>query len=154
MRSVAVPTAAIAAATMLLGAIDANAVRQPNFLFIITDDQDRDLGSFSVMPNAQKIFNGGLNFSSAYVASPICCPSRTALFSGRQPHNIGDVTLGWCGNFSAQRENTFTTSLSQVGYRIGQFGAYSSRVHLIYTLRAAGLTPVVGLDHGVLRHRA
>ena len=114
-----------AAAGTLLAATLASASKQPNFLFLITDDQDRGgLGSFSVMPNTQRlIFNAGLNFSSAFVSSPVCCPSRTSLFSGRQPHNIGDVTLGWCGNFSQDRENTFTTSLGNAGYRIGQFGA-------------------------------
>lgn len=100
-------------------------IGRPNFLFLLTDDQDRDLGSFSVLPDVvSEIFNQGLNFTEAYVDSPKCCPSRTSLFTSRMAHNLGDVTQGWCGNFSAQKDNTFTTTLGAAGYAIGQFGKW------------------------------
>lgn len=99
---------------------------KPNFLFIITDDQDIELNSLSVMPSVtQQLVEAGMTFDRAYVDSPKCCPSRTSLFSGRLSQNLQAPSLGWCGNFTAQRDNTWTTSLGQQGgYVIGQFGKW------------------------------
>lgn len=113
-----------AAALCLGAAAAAVAVTKPNILMLITDDQDAHLGSLDVMPNTQRrFFDEGMSFTNAFVASPVCCPSRTALFSGRMPHNIGDTTMGWCGNFSANRENTFMASLKSAGYTMAQVRA-------------------------------
>lgn len=110
---------------VLAGAVGAVSARSPNILFVITDDQDADLGSLSVMPTVQsRIFDEGLQFDAAFVASPICCPSRTALFSGRYPHNLNDNSLGWCGNFTAQREDNFLTAIKSAGWTVGQFGKW------------------------------
>jgi N-acetylglucosamine-6-sulfatase len=71
----------------------------PNFLFIITDDQD-DIDSYTVMPSIRNdIVGKGAKLSNSFVTSPICCPSRTSLFSGRFPHNLDDDIDGWCGNY-------------------------------------------------------
>jgi len=136
--------AALAAAALAAGVASAS---RPNILFLITDDQDWHLGSLDVMPatkvrvcqrggckltatkqctpSQSLIYDAGLTFTRAYVDSPICCPSRTSTFSGRLPHNLGDSSLGWCGNFTQQRENTWTTSLGlNAGYRVGQFGKW------------------------------
>ena len=100
---------------------------RPNFLVILVDDLDVELGSASseAMPALHELLvSQGLNFSAAHVTSPICCPSRTSLFSGRYPHNLGDDTLGWCGNFSAQREDNFLTALGHSGYAVQQVGKW------------------------------
>ena len=100
---------------------------KPNFIFIIVDDMDNGyLNSTSVMPNlVSNIIEQGITFTSAYVTSPKCCPSRTSLFSGRMPHNIGDIEHGWCGNFTANRENNWLTSLNQNNdYTIMQVGKW------------------------------
>lgn len=111
---------------LLLALVCAAVSALPNLLFIITDDQDVELGSLDVMPRLQEeIINPGMAFTRAYVDAPVCCPSRTSLFSGRLSHNLQDQSLGWCGNFTAQRENTFTTSLAaHAGYVVGQFGKW------------------------------
>lgn len=43
----------------------------------------------SAMPNLSKLSESGVRFSNAYVASPICSPSRTALITGRYPQRCG-----------------------------------------------------------------
>jgi arylsulfatase A-like enzyme len=63
-------------------------------------------------------------FNHSYVSSPICCPSRTSLFTGRLPHNLADPALGWCGNFSSQMDNSFTNAIAAGGYTVGQFGKW------------------------------
>lgn len=102
------------------------AARRPNIVFFLTDDEDTTLmnlgGGMAVLPTVRdSIFGAGVNLSAgAYVSSPICCPSRGSLFSGRYSHNIGDPVLGWCGNFTGVREDTMLTALSLAGYNVGQ----------------------------------
>jgi hypothetical protein len=97
----------------------------PNFLLVEVDDMDAELGSSNVMPNLKRwLVSGGLNFTSAHVTSPICCPSRTSLFSGRYPHNLGDNTADWCGNFTEQREDTLLVALGNAGYAVSQVGKW------------------------------
>jgi N-acetylglucosamine-6-sulfatase len=99
----------------------------PNFLFFLVDDMDDGtLSSLSSLPVlASDIITEGILFSNTVVSSPVCCPSRTSLFSGRMPHNIGDVEHGWCGNFTAQREDNFLLALKErANYTIGQIGKW------------------------------
>ena len=47
---------------------------RPNFVFILTDDQDALFNSSSHMSYLQRhVVNEGITFESAYVATPICC---------------------------------------------------------------------------------
>ncbi len=104
--------------------------RRPNIVFFFTDDEDATLmnigGGMEVLPTVRdSIFRAGINLTAgSFVSSPICCPSRGSLFSGRYSHNLGDPSLGWCGNFSQVREDTMLTALSLAGYTVGQFGKW------------------------------
>jgi arylsulfatase A-like enzyme/endonuclease YncB( thermonuclease family) len=62
--------------------------KRPNILFFVTDDQR--IGSMDVMPKTLRWFaNEGLTYSNAFVTTPLCCPSRSSIFSGRYTHNHG-----------------------------------------------------------------
>jgi N-acetylglucosamine-6-sulfatase len=77
------------------------------------------------MPHyARRLRDEGLHLRNAFVATPKCCPSRTALLSGRFPHRLADATLGWCGDFiAAGRWNaTFVAGIKAQGYATGFFG--------------------------------
>jgi arylsulfatase A-like enzyme len=64
----------------------------PNILVIVTDDQ-RDDDFLPVMPNVRRLFKQqGTRFSNAFVTTPLCCPSRGSIFSGRYVHNHGILT--------------------------------------------------------------
>lgn len=61
---------------------------QKNIIILLTDDQDERLGSMRAMPyTLEHIGAAGVNMSNFFVNTPICCPSRTTLLSGRWNHN-------------------------------------------------------------------
>lgn len=62
--------------------------KPPNFLFVITDDQDLELDSVSYTPLIQKhLRDKGTFFRNHFVTTALCCPSRVSLWTGRQAHN-------------------------------------------------------------------
>ncbi|KAK1961216.1 sulfatase [Colletotrichum sublineola] len=79
-------------ATLALGAIAVVAQdvqqRQPNIVFIMTDDQDEQLGSLDYMPYVQKHFvKEGTYYRKHFCTIAICCPSRVSLLTGQAAHN-------------------------------------------------------------------
>ncbi|KAF2635653.1 Arylsulphatase [Massarina eburnea CBS 473.64] len=72
-----------------------NGTSKPNFVFIITDDQDLHLSSMDYMPFVQKHFGqGGTFYKRHYCTISICCPSRVSLLTGKAAHNtnVTDVS--------------------------------------------------------------
>jgi arylsulfatase A len=67
--------------------------RPPNIIFILADDLGvNDLGIYGRKehrtPHLDRLAAEGLRFTTAYVASPICSPSRAALMTGRAPARL------------------------------------------------------------------
>ena len=61
---------------------------KPNIVFILTDDQDIELGSLDYMPLVQKhLINEGTLFKRHYCTTAICCPARVTLWTGKNAHN-------------------------------------------------------------------
>ena len=74
--------------------------KKPNFIFILTDDQDLHLDSLSYMPQLKKhITDQGTAFEKHYCTIAICCPSRVSLLTGRAAHNtnVTDVSPPYGG---------------------------------------------------------
>ena len=95
----------------------------PNVLIIVVDDQR--LGSLDVMPDVVDGFGGGgTEFTNAYVTTPLCCPSRGSIFTGRYAHNhhvsanAGDAVQG------LDQTTTLAYYLKNAGYRTGIYGKY------------------------------
>jgi N-acetylglucosamine-6-sulfatase len=60
----------------------------PNIIVVLTDDQDLRLSSMVAMPYTMKhIAKEGANMTNFFVNTPICCPSRATILSGRVYHN-------------------------------------------------------------------
>jgi arylsulfatase A-like enzyme len=69
--------------------------QQPNFIFILTDDQRYDsLGctgnNLIKTPNIDKLASDGTLFTNAHVTSPICTPSRISILLSQfeQKHGV------------------------------------------------------------------
>ena len=90
----------------------------PNILIILTDDQRYD--TMHAMPITQaRIFDEGVTFTSAYISTPTCCPSRAALMTGQYArHNCV------LRNTHVLDEPTLVTDLHNAGYYTGVIGKY------------------------------
>jgi len=72
----------------------AEAAKRPNVLIITTDQQRIDVMSaagnkWAKTPHMDAIAANGVYFTASYCPYPLCSPSRSALHTGRTPHEIG-----------------------------------------------------------------
>lgn len=105
---------------------------RPHLLVVMADQLgahviDRDAGWVRT-PHLDRLRREGAEFSRAYVAFPLCVPSRASLLTGRMPHELG---IG--GNRIASgdvaepgsRPDSLGHSLAAAGYD----GAYAGKWH-------------------------
>jgi choline-sulfatase len=76
------------------GAAALEGKQQPNVLFLSVDDMNDWVGCLGgypgvKTPNIDGLAKRGALFSNAHCASPLCNPSRTALFTGMRPDTTG-----------------------------------------------------------------
>ncbi|MGH2686784.1 MAG: sulfatase-like hydrolase/transferase, partial [Actinomycetota bacterium] len=95
---------------------------RPNILVIVTDDQ-RGLDTMEWMPKTVGWFGAeGTRFPNAYATTPICCPSRATIFSGRFVHNHGVRKNTQAPNLD--QTTTVQRYLDQAGYRTAMAGKF------------------------------
>ncbi|MBN2308099.1 MAG: sulfatase-like hydrolase/transferase [Candidatus Hydrogenedentes bacterium] len=110
--------------------------KQPNVLFIMTDQQRADtiaaLGNEHIYtPNLDRLVRRGTAFRNTYSTCPVCVPARYTVRTGREPHTTtvyhnggpdpqpgqADTMEGRCGAYLAR-------TMTRLGYRtfgIGKF---------------------------------
>ncbi|HJV03851.1 MAG TPA: sulfatase [Actinomycetota bacterium] len=98
----------------------AASARRPNVLIFVTDDQR---GGLAVMPKTLALLGGrGTRYANAVATTPVCCPSRASIFTGRYAHNH-EVTSNTTPR-ALDQETTLQFYLDRAGYRTGIFGKY------------------------------
>ena len=120
-RSLAVLFVVLAATAGVLPARAEAQGTPPNILLIVTDDQ-RATDTMGVMPTTRRYFRGGgREFTNAFATTPLCCPSRAAILTGRYAHNTGVRRNTWHG---LDLTTLFPRLLAQSGYRTAMAGKF------------------------------
>lgn len=69
--------------------------KKPNCIFLVADQLRYDVLGKGFTPNIDKLMKDSIKFERAYCASPLCVPSRGALFTGTYPGVNGSLINGW-----------------------------------------------------------
>ncbi|MGH2756569.1 MAG: sulfatase family protein [Actinomycetota bacterium] len=114
----------IAASITMVGATAAPTIplqaTTPNIILIVTDDQRDGLG---VMPTTRRLFvDEGKNFPRAFVTTPLCCPARASIMTGRYVHNHGVLSNGVDDWEQFVESDSIQAQLQGAGYRTALFG--------------------------------
>mmetsp|Transcript_38935 Transcript_38935/g.121222 ORF Transcript_38935/g.121222 Transcript_38935/m.121222 type:complete len:554 (-) Transcript_38935:109-1770(-) len=101
---------------------------RPNIVLFLQDDQDEYLGGWTPMRQADELVaKRGVRAKNFFIHTPVCCPSRAQLLSGRYFHNVRMPTPeGGCMHVDEGKVNpvSFAKYLSEVGYTAGWFGKH------------------------------
>ena len=133
------------------GQVTSKRPKQPNFIFMVSDDQGWDglsvqmhdavAGSksdFYQTPNIEKLAQQGMRFSAAYSPAPVCAPTRCSLQTGKSPAKNHWTTVAPLqgaaenhklvppihGRNLAMGETTIAEVLQQAGYTTAHYGKW------------------------------
>lgn len=143
-RNLIVMTCLFSLSGQLPGRGQAQVNQKPNIIFILTDDLGyTDLGCYGnpyhKTPHIDALARQGMRFKQAYVASPICSPSRAAIMTGKHPARlhltnflVGERTdaaspvlpAPWAKGGLPGSEITSAELLKKEGYATGMVGKW------------------------------
>jgi arylsulfatase A-like enzyme len=95
---------------------------RPNILVIMTDDQ-RPYTLSAMRKTRTRFRDQGTTFSNAYAATPLCCPSRASVMTGRYAHNHG-VTTNIGAASKLDQRSTIQRYLRDNGYFTATAGKF------------------------------
>jgi arylsulfatase A-like enzyme len=113
----------VLAAAVVIGLVGVAraAPTSPNILLIVTDDQT--INTLNVMPRTRRRFRlEGTQFKNAIDTTPLCCPSRASILSGRYSHNTGVKTNADAPLFN--QDDSLQRYLQDTGYKTAIFGKF------------------------------
>ncbi|XP_046573862.1 N-acetylglucosamine-6-sulfatase-like [Haliotis rubra] len=135
----------LSAAIFLLVMVSVHCSASPNIVFILTDDQDTEIGGMTPLEKTKRLIGeNGMTFLNMFVTTPVCCPSRSSIFTGKYQHNHGtlnNTVEGGCSSSDwqhAQEPQAFPVHLLAHGYDTFFAGKY---------LNQYGTDPAGGVAH-------
>ncbi|XP_053303693.1 glucosamine (N-acetyl)-6-sulfatase (Sanfilippo disease IIID), b [Pleuronectes platessa] len=109
----------------------AESAKPSNIVLILADDQDVQLGGMTPMKKTRTLIGeAGATFVNAYTVTPLCCPSRSSILTGRYPHNHEVRNNSLTGNCSSPQwqkgpeSEAFPVYLSKQKYQTFFAGKY------------------------------
>ena len=131
--------AGVASALPVSGAQKVAAQRRPNILFVLADQlRAQSVGCYgneeAKTPHLDRLASKGVLFRNTVANTPVCCPARAIMLTGKYAHKNGMVA-----NDLRLRESEVTTAevLAGEGYRTGFIGKW----HLDGGQRLPGFIP-------------
>ncbi len=107
---------------------------RPNIIFILTDDQRWDTtdgthspsGAFIMPRTRAELAEKGLEFTHAFMTTPVCCPSRASTLTGSFAHRTGVYRNGGTNGGADDFEDAQSIGvwLQNAGYRTSLLGKY------------------------------
>ena len=99
-----------------------------NFVFLMTDTQNRDMvGAYGHpvvdTPNLDRLAAEGVRFDRAYTTCPLCTPARAGIFTGTHP----PVNGAWANNMPPYPTHP---AMGEVFRHAGYRAAYTGKWHL------------------------
>ena len=106
---------------------------KPNIVFIIADDMNwDDCGAYGNpnirTPNIDRLADGGIKFTNAFLTTSSCSPSRASLITGMYPHQTDAGQLHWA---IPADKITFVEKLKEAGYWTAQAGKWHMGDHVM-----------------------
>jgi choline-sulfatase len=124
----------ICSATLPASWCFAEQMNRPNILLIMTGQQSADAMSCRIgdrylkTPAMDSLAARGTSFTRAYTANPLCVPARTAIFTGRYPHETG-VQTNEGGNLDPSAFPCMGTVFQRAGYDTGYVGKWHFQIN-------------------------
>ncbi|HYZ97650.1 MAG TPA: sulfatase, partial [Acidimicrobiales bacterium] len=99
--------------------------KQPNVVFVLTDDQDLASYNRRTMPNTVRLLERrGTTFTDYLDATALCCPSRAALITGQYGHNNGVLNNKPGYTTLRDPDNVLPVWLNRAGYETAYVGKF------------------------------
>ena len=125
----------------------APAIKRPNVILIVTDDQG--YGDMSChgnpwlqTPNLDRLYAESVRLEDYHV-EPVCTPTRASLMTGRYASRVGAWTVTQGRQLLRPDEVTMADVFSDSGYRTGMFGKWHLGDPWPYAPRFRGFQTVV-----------
>ena len=130
----------------------ANAVRRPNVVVVLTDDQgwgDLSLNGNKNLstPNIDSLARDGARFDRFFVC-PVCSPTRAEFLTGRYHPRSGVYSTSAGGERIDLDEMTIADTFKAAGYATGAFGKWHNGMQYPYHPNGRGFDEYYGFCSG------
>lgn len=162
---------------ILMNALIVLGQQKPNIVLVLIDDMGwKDMGcsgsEYYETPNIDALAKSGVRFENGYSSSPVCAPSRGAIYTGKSPartkfttvfngdaksdDRLYEVSKGGAHRVNRQNDEAlhrhnvpisevfFAEPMKEAGYATGFFGKWHIGIHEDYTPNKRGFEVALG----------